>query len=324
MNQSETIASINCYAADNIDFIFVINYAGDDNIVLPLADVNPEEMMYAFGSEHNIPQCLTCDKPDHIRWQIAAESPASYRKRFDTVHRHLCYGNSFLANLTGRIAVNTNLSLLQIFMHAKAKYRLWIKDQLVCFSPETFITIDKGKIRCCPMKGTISADKEGALQLLMNDEKEAAEHATITDLIRNDLSMVAQHVEVERYRYADLLHTNCGKLWQTSSCITGILPDDYIQHLGELIFRELPAGSITGAPKAKTMQIIAQAEPFDRGYYTGVMGIYRQGRIDSAVMIRFIDVEQGQMYFKAGGGITAKSCWEREYQEMIQKVYLPF
>ena len=157
----------------------------------------------------------------------------------------------------------------------------------------------------------------------MQNTKEAAEHATIVDLIRNDLSMVSEHVEVTSYRYIDRLQTNKGPILQTSSEICGTLPEDYTAHLGDIIFRLLPAGSITGAPKPKTVEIIAQAEDYRRGFYTGIMGHYADGQLDSAVMIRFIEQENGQLHFKAGGGITAKSRWESEYNEVIQKIYVP-
>ena len=102
-----------------------------------------------------------------------------------------------------------------------------------------------------------------------------------------------------------------------------MLPGDYTKRLGDIMFSLLPAGSITGAPKPRTMQIIAEAEGYERGFYTGVMGCYADGRLDSAVMIRFIEQEDGQLYFKAGGGITAQSRWESEYNEVIQKIYVP-
>ncbi len=97
----------------------------------------------------------------------------------------------------------------------------------------------------------------------------------------------------------------------------------YGPRLGDLLFRLLPAGSITGAPKPETMNIIAEAEGYDRGFYTGVMGCHVHGRVDSAVMIRFIDREDGRLYYNAGGGITARSDNEDEYQEVIAKVYVP-
>lgn len=101
------------------------------------------------------------------------------------------------------------------------------------------------------------------------------------------------------------------------------MPDDYRQHLGEIIDAQLPAGSITGAPKKKTVEIIREAELYDRGFYTGVMGIFNDGELNSAVMIRFVEQDENGMAFKAGGGITAKSCCRNEYEEVLQKIYLP-
>ena len=207
----------------------------------------------------------------------------------------------------------------------------------VCFSPETFVRIKGGRIYSYPMKGTLDASLPNAEKLLMEDRKEAAEHATIVDLIRNDLSRVAEDVRVDKYRYVDVLHTNKGDILQTSSEISGRLPEDYPHHLGEILDAQLPAGSITGAPKDKTMQIIQEAEGYDRGFYTGIMGIYDQGELNSAVMIRFIEEEVfpsktenrmnyeaiRKLYFKAGGGITSKSDCRKEYEEVIQKIYLP-
>ena len=157
----------------------------------------------------------------------------------------------------------------------------------------------------------------------MNHRKEAAEHATIVDLIRNDLSQVAEQVSVERYRYVEHLTTHKGEILQTSSEITGRLTDYYRAHLGEMLLRLLPAGSITGAPKPKTMQIIREAEGYERGFYTGIMGYSKGGDMDTAVMIRFIDQENGQLFYKAGGGITAQSNNDDEYNEVIEKIYVP-
>ena len=196
-------------------------------------------------------------------------------------------------------------------------------NPFVCFSPETFVRIKGGRIYSYPMKGTLDASLPDAEKQLMEDEKEAAEHATIVDLIRNDLSRVAEDVRVDKYRYIDVLHTNKGDILQTSSEISGRLPEDYRHHLGEILAAQLPAGSITGAPKAKTMQIIHEAEGYDRGFYTGIMGIYDQGELNSAVMIRYIEEDENRLFFKAGGGITSKSDCRKEYEEVIQKIYLP-
>jgi len=85
----------------------------------------------------------------------------------------------------------------------------------------------------------------------------------------------------------------------------------------------LPAGSITGAPKPKTMEIIDQAEGYERGFYTGICGCFDGENLDSAVMIRFIEQEGEQLIFKSGGGITSQSDLNKEYEELIQKVYVP-
>ena len=173
------------------------------------------------------------------------------------------------------------------------------------------------------MKGTIDASLPNARERILADKKEEAEHATIVDLIRNDLSQVASEVTVSRYRYIDELQTNRGRLLQVSSEIRGKLPEDWKASLGDILFRLLPAGSITGAPKKKTMQIISEAETYERGFYTGVMGYFDGSSLDSAVMIRFVEQEGDRMYFKSGGGITCRSEVESEYHEMKQKVYVP-
>ena len=110
---------------------------------------------------------------------------------------------------------------------------------------------------------------------------------------------------------------------QTSSEICGELPEDYKRQLGDILFSMLPAGSITGAPKKKTMQIIREAEGYERGFYTGITGYFDGDNMDSAVMIRFVEQEADGMYFKSGGGITFKSDARNEYEEMKQKIYVP-
>ena len=137
-------------------------------------------------------------------------------------------------------------------------------------------------------------------------------------------NLMSSLVRVGRYRYIDVLHTNKGDILQTSSEISGKLPSDYHKRIGNILAAMLPAGSITGAPKDKTVQIIHEAEGYDRGFYTGIMGIYDNGMLNSAVMIRFMEKDEKGIFFKAGGGITSKSDCRKEFEEVLQKVYLPF
>ncbi len=343
--KQEIIDKINRLASQDEPFLFVINYQGDKSFIRLLSDINPEECLFDFEGRRNFShvrkETLKEEIPE-VTWQIEPPLYNDYERSFDIVKSNIMGGNSYLTNLTCRIPVSCNLSLEDIFHRAKGKYKLLLKrnenlNPFVCFSPETFVRIKNGRIYSYPMKGTLDASLPDAEKLLMEDEKEAAEHATIVDLIRNDLSRVAENVRVDKYRYIDILHTNKGDILQTSSEISGRLPEDYRQHLGEILDAQLPAGSITGAPKDKTMQIIHEAEGYDRGFYTGIMGIYDQGELNSAVMIRFVEEETSpsktekgkysevsrELYFKAGGGITSKSDCRKEYEEVIQKIYLP-
>ncbi len=159
--------------------------------------------------------------------------------------------------------------------------------------------------------------------MLASDPKEDAEHNTIVDLIRNDLSTVATHVRVKRFKYIEKLKTHQGELLQMSSEIEGKLPSDFRKSLGDILFRMLPAGSISGAPKKKTVDIIREVEGYDRGFYTGIFGSFDGENLDSAVAIRFIEKQGEKLLFKSGGGITFKSDWKKEYDEMQKKVYVP-
>lgn len=328
MKQSIT-DRLNQLAGDNEPFLFVINYAGTKAYIRKLSEISPGECLYDFEGTTNVKRQSSSASALKPMWKVHELDFGDYAKSFETVKSNILRGNSYLANLTCKVAVDCDLSCENIFLRAKGKYKILLKDkndnrQFVCFSPETFVRIKEGMIYSYPMKGTIDASIPDAGQVLMDDEKEAAEHATIVDLIRNDLSRVAEHVRVDRYRYIDVLHTNKGDILQTSSEISGKLPPDYKEHIGDILAAQLPAGSITGAPKDKTMEIIREAEGYDRGFYTGVMGIYNKGELNSAVMIRFLEQDGQGMYFRAGGGITSKSDCRKEYEEVLQKIYLPF
>ena len=132
---------------------------------------------------------------------------AEYARRFGTVRRGLLRGDSFLTNLTVRTPVVSGLSLEEIFMRAEAPYLLYVPGRFVCFSPERFVRIAGGRIATNPMKGTINASVPDARQTILNDPKETAEHNTVVDLLRNDLSIHADRVHVERFRYIDRIAT---------------------------------------------------------------------------------------------------------------------
>lgn len=318
----EAIKRMNELASNRKPFLFVIDYKQQCSLIEEVSHIDPACCRYDFNGVRNVEPSAESYRGS-IDWHFTPGTLKDYQRAFDIVVRNIRAGNSYLTNLTCKVPVNTNLALEDVFHYSKALYKLWLKDTLVCFSPEIFVRIEQGEIKSFPMKGTIDATLPDAEKQLMNSVKEAAEHATIVDLIRNDLSMVAERVRVARYRYCERLETNKGPIFQTSSEIGGTLPPDYPSRMGEIIFRLLPAGSITGAPKPKTMAIIEEAEDYERGFYTGVMGYCDGENLDSAVMIRFLEREGDRLYYKAGGGITSKSDLKSEYDEMIQKIYVP-
>lgn len=307
---------MNELGADKVPFFFMIDFLKEHGEVIPLADLldDIQFSMHAEKQEISHKDFLFAKHP------ISYED---YQKQFKVVHDNLMFGNSYLTNLTCATPIKTNLSLEEIYKLTQAKYKLNYKNQFVCFSPEIFVQIKNGKISSYPMKGTIDASIPHAKEIILNDEKEAAEHATIVDLIRNDLSLVSNNVTVTNYRFIDELITNDKTLLQVSSEIVGDLEDDFTSQIGTIFDKLLPAGSICGAPKKKTVEIILEAENYNRNFYTGVFGVFDGENVDSAVMIRFIEQENNQLIFKSGGGITAKSECESEFNEMIQKVYVP-
>lgn len=256
-------------------------------------------------------------------WKRFPVSYDSYRRKFNKVMQHISSGDTYLLNLTQPTRIETNLGIEDIFYISNAPYKILLKNRFVCFSPEPFVKINNGQISSFPMKGTIAADKEDATGIILSDKKELAEHNTIVDLIRNDLSLVANHVRVENFRYLERIHTNQHDLWQVSSKITGELASDYHNSIGDIICTMLPAGSVTGAPKKKTVDIILGTEEYERGFYTGIFGYFDGTNLDSCVLIRFIENINGGLMYKSGGGITFMSHAENEYEELLKKVYVP-
>ena len=304
-----------------VPFLFIVDFDMQKPVVIPLDQINPEELLFDINGKSNaLVQPETNKKLDFNSTPVSKEI---YCKAFKKVQFHIGRGDSFLLNLTMPAKVETNFNLLDIFYNTKAKYKLWIKDQLVVFSPEIFVKINNGIISSFPMKGTMDASLPNAEEKLLSSEKELAEHYTIVDLIRNDLSMVADEVKVTRFRYIDRLKTHKGELLQMSSEISGVLPSDYHENIGSILLKLLPAGSISGAPKKKTIEIITDSEHYTRGYYTGVFGIFDGTNLDSGVMIRYIEQTPDGLIYKSGGGITANSNCDEEYQELIDKIYVP-
>ncbi|STO59840.1 para-aminobenzoate synthase component I [Canicola haemoglobinophilus] len=320
------IQQANHFGQHKEPFFFLIDFEQQKPIILPIEQAEKEQIFFAIsqpqGTKSNVNWSVNLPT-ENCHFSSEPMKFEDYQRGFNLVKDELQKGNSYLLNLTYPSKIQTNYNLMQLFQQTKASYKLLFKNEFVCFSPESFIQIYENKIYTYPMKGTIDANIENAEQTLLNSQKELREHYTIVDLMRNDLAIVAKNIEVKRFRYVEKIHTEKGAILQTSSEICGELAENWQSNIGDILAALLPAGSISGAPKEKTVEIIQQAEQQPRGYYTGIFGIFNGETLQSAVAIRFIEKQGDNYYFRSGGGITIQSDVQDEYDELCAKVYLP-
>ncbi len=304
-----------------VPFFFMIDFLMENVEVFTENAVENKGLMIDFKAFKT--EIYEQDFPKEIIFESLPPSENSYKKGFDIVQNNLKKGNSYLVNYTCKTEIKTNLSLENLYQISQAKYKVLNPDHWMFFSPETFIEIIDNEVFTYPMKGTIDAEIENAAEILKNNVKEKAEHYTVVDLLRNDLSMIADEVTLDEFQKIDFLKTKQKNLLAMSSKISGKLKPEFQDKIGSIMKTVLPAGSILGAPKTKTLEIILEAENYSRGFYTGVCGWFDGQNLDSCVIIRFIEKENDKLYFKSGGGITHLSNFADEYQEMKNKIYVP-
>jgi len=319
-NKDEGFDTINALGKNRTPFLFIISYDTHKIFAQSLEKLD-NDVFYKLDDWRNYP--VKKRKKD-VTFSKSPVAFSTYKKAIDKVLEQIRSGNTYLLNLTFKTPLETNLSLKEIFTYAKAKFKLYYKNEFICFSPERFVEMQNDTIATYPMKGTIDADTPNAKEHILSDEKEMAEHVMIVDLMRNDLGIIAKDVQVEKFRYVDMIKAGEKELLQVSSKITAKLPKGWQDNIGTLLSQILPAGSITGTPKKSTVNIIKHNEDYDRGFYSGVFGIFDGHSLRSGVMIRFIENENGNLTYKSGGGITIDSNAHSEYNELIDKVYLPF
>ena len=188
-------------------------------------------------------------------------------------------------------------------------------------SPELLVRVEDGEVTIHPIAGTRArgADKQNDLLLeeeLKNDPKERAEHVMLVDLARNDVGrvstpgsvQVSQFMEVERYSHVMHLVSN----------VTGQLRADVTPY--DALRAGFPAGTVSGAPKIRAMEIISELEGEQRGVYAGAVGYFsHSGNLDTAIALRTMVIKNGRAYIQAGGGIVSDSDPGEEYQESMNK-----
>lgn len=305
--------------ADATPFLFVIDFERLSPLVIPLSEISDHCIRYEINvdtSANNI------NRGQPVPLEKFPVSFDEYTRGFNKVLKAIQAGDTYLLNLCYATKLSGVNSLEKIFEEVRAPFKLLFQTKFVVYSPERFVSIEDDIIKTFPMKGTIDASIPRAEDLLLGDLKEQEEHATVVDLLRNDLSIVAREVTVEKYRYITEIKTAEKTLLQCSSGISGRLNEPYVNRPGSIFHAILPAGSVTGAPKKKTVELIKAIEPEPRGYYTGVFGVFDGVKLDSGVMIRMIEQRGDEFYYRSGGGITYRSDVGQEYQEMVDKVYV--
>lgn len=305
---------INALCGSSTPLVFITDFEGDTIECYSMDELEEADIEFVFHSE------------EHSHTLELEKQPVSYEhyvKKLKTVQEQIRSGNTYLLNLTQPTPVTIPASLQTIFTQANAPFKLRYKDNFVCFSPEKFVEIIDGKIYTYPMKGTIDASIPDAESKILSSEKEMAEHLMVVDLLRNDLGMVATDIRVEKFRYVDKIKAGHKELLQVSSQISGKLPKGWQHRFGTILKTLLPAGSISGTPKKRTVEIIKSIEGYKRGYFTGVFGYFDGKNLYSAVMIRFIEKTAKGYIYKSGGGITLDSDARSEYEELLDKIYIP-
>ena len=265
------------------------------------------------------------DLPSKWREQTSAED---YKKAISQIHHHLRQGDTYQVNYTVQLKQDLSANPFAIYnrmvVEQEAGYNAYVEHDemaVISMSPELFFEQNDRELTTRPMKGTTHrgvTDQEDLAQAswLEQDPKNRSENMMIVDLLRNDMNRISEvgseHVErlcqVEQY----------STVWQMTSTIKSQLRLDVDL---VAIFRSLfPCGSITGAPKIATMEIIKDLEPQPRGVYCGTIGLLLpNGRRIFNVAIRTIQLHQGKAIYGVGGGITWDSTWESEYREIHQK-----
>ena len=260
-------------------------------------------------------------------WKEEVEAPA-YQEAINTIHHHIRQGDTYQVNYTVQLSQELEADPLAIYnrlvVEQKAHYNAFIQHDdvaILSISPELFFEQDDRLLTTRPMKGTTRRGLTNQTDLqeaawLEADPKNRAENMMIVDLLRNDMNRISEigSEQVTRLCQVEQYST----VWQMTSTIKSHLrPEvDLVQSFQALF----PCGSITGAPKISTMEIIQKTEIAPRGVYCGTIGILLpRGKRIFNVAIRTLQMQGGQAIYGVGGGITWDSKWESEYQETKQK-----
>ena len=331
---TDLLAQVESYQEQGYYVVGYVSYeaapAFEEKLAVHKAPLLAEYLLYftVHDSVETSPIPLTYEEVDlPSKWQEET-SAENYEKAISQIHHHLRQGDTYQVNYTVQLKQDLSANPFAIYnrmvVEQEANYNAYVEHDemaVISMSPELFFEQNDRELTTRPMKGTTKrglTDDEDLKEAawLEQDPKNRSENMMIVDLLRNDMNRISEvgseHVErlcqVEQY----------STVWQMTSTIKSQLRLDVDL---VAIFRSLfPCGSITGAPKIATMEIIKDLEPQPRGVYCGTIGLLLpNGRRIFNVAIRTIQLHQGKAIYGVGGGITWDSTWESEYREVHQK-----
>ncbi|MGD0795830.1 MAG: anthranilate synthase component I [Dehalococcoidales bacterium] len=255
-------------------------------------------------------------------------TPAQYEKIVARAKKYIYDGDIIQVVPSQRISRRTQASPFAIYRALRSinpspyMYFLRLGDfHIVGSSPELLVRVEDGIVSNHPIAGTRPRDRDAAkdkalAEELKNDEKECAEHVMLVDLARNDVGRISEPGTVNVTQFMDI--ERYSHVMHLVSHVQGKLKKGFTQF--DAMRACFPAGTVSGAPKIRAMEIIAGLEPDKRGPYAGAVGYFDfSGNMDTAIAIRTIVIKNGVAYVQAGGGVVADSVPALEYQETLNK-----
>ncbi len=255
----------------------------------------------------------------------------NYQDAVRKVRDYILAGDIFEANISQRFQVDLPSSLTSFELYQRlrllnpapfAAYLNFEEVVIASASPERFLQLQEQAVEARPIKGTRPRGKtkesdQAFAHALLNSEKDHAENVMIVDLLRNDLSRVCKDHSVQVTQLCGL--ESYATVHHLVSVVTGVLQND--ADAVDLLRAAFPGGSITGAPKVRAMEIIAEIEPHCRGPYCGSVGyINFNGDMDTSIIIRTFAIHHNKLTFQAGGAVVADSDPLSEYEETLTKI----
>lgn len=252
-----------------------------------------------------------------------------YMDIVEKAKKYIYDGDIFQVVLSQRLTANVEQNPLDLYRRLRAinpspylYYLNFEEYQVAGSSPEMLVEVNKNRVKTCPIAGTRKRGKDifedaRLAEELKNDEKEKAEHVMLVDLARNDMGRIVEIGSVEVSQFMQV--QNYSHVMHLVSLVEGNKRDD--MDCFTILSTFLPAGTLSGAPKIRAMEIIEELEEERRGLYGGAVGYFSfNGNMDMCIAIRTMIIKEGKVYMQAGAGIVADSIPEMEYEESHNKV----